>query len=257
MKPAATTGARTSRPTYDRADRDWYVESSYDVLVLLAFERFSGTVWDPACGEGTIPKAFLDADTGCAVFGSDIVDRGWNRTIIHDFLGDDDPADMMLGAHVRDGLIDNIVMNPPYRRQKGDDKDLAWRFVEKALDTARHKVAVLHRLAWGVEGMGDTNRPSRAAWLETAPLARVWAFSWRVNIPPGAMLRAGTVKRGGGSIPYAWFVFEQGWRGPAQLLRFNVAAGPSSIRPAAAAPRPNKILAIAGDSDIAVDRDAP
>lgn len=37
----------------------------------------------------------------------------------------------------------------------------------------------------------------------------------------------------------------------------NVAAGPSSIRPAAAAAPPNKIPAVAPDRDIAVDRGAP
>lgn len=31
MKPAATTGARKARPTYTRADRDWYVEDVDDV----------------------------------------------------------------------------------------------------------------------------------------------------------------------------------------------------------------------------------
>lgn len=120
----------------------------------------------------------------------------------------------MLAAALRDGIVDNLVFNPPYRREKGADKDLAWLFVEKALRIARHKVAVLHRLAWGFEGMGDRRRPSRSAWLETKPLARVWSFPWRVNIPPGRLLRAGKVKRGGGSMPYAWFVFEKGWQGP-------------------------------------------
>ena len=59
---------------YERAANDWYREPAWLVDALLEHELFVGTIWDPACGGGTIPgrcKAW-----GYDTMASDIVDRG-------------------------------------------------------------------------------------------------------------------------------------------------------------------------------------
>jgi hypothetical protein len=176
-----------------RAEHDWYQDMPEATEALLRAEQFSGLSWDPACGVGTIPHAMMAAGISC--IGSDLVDRkpvdlvGF-RTM--DFLAED----------VAVPRIDNIVSNPPF--------NVARKFADKALSIATHKVAFLLPLTF-LEGQ------DRTRWLETTPLARVHVFSWRISMPPGVLLQAGSVRAEGGKKAFAWFVWEQGWRGPAQV----------------------------------------
>lgn len=171
-----------------RAAHDWYQDQPEATEALLRVERFAGLSWDPACGVGTIPKVLAGHDLVCK--RSDIVDRGCGA-MVADFLAER-PA-----CHV-----DNIISNPPY--------GVAQAFAERALSIARHKVAFLLPLTF-LEGM------KRAQWLAASPLARVHVFSWRISMPPGELLAAGAVKAQGGKKAFAWFVWEQGWEGPAQV----------------------------------------
>ena len=166
-----------------RATNDYYQDPPEATEALLRAERFSGLSWDPACGAGTIPQAMRAA--GLNAIGSDLVDRGWHAEGCHGY-----PLDF-LKAPARN--VDNIVCNPPF--------NLAREFVECALVMASHKVAMLLPLTF-LEGA------KRAAWLETTPLARVHVFSWRISMP---------VKPEGGKKAFAWFVWEHGWKGPAQV----------------------------------------
>jgi hypothetical protein len=175
-----------------RASNDWYCEPTSAVEALLAAERFSGRSWDPACGRGTIPKAMFEAGLDCC--GSDIVDRGYECSVLHDFIKDDP-------ARYYDG-VDNIISNPPF--------NLARPFIDKALTIASHKVAMLLPLTF-LEGQ------ARARWLATTPLARVHVFSWRISMPPGELFVAGKIKAEGGKKCFAWFCWEHGWQGPPQI----------------------------------------
>jgi len=177
--------------TMKRAANDWYMEQPDAVEALLRAERFSGLSWDPACGVGTIPGVLEAA--GLDVIGSDLVDRADLLWPLHDFLKDE-----FAGADP----IANIVSNPPF--------NLSRQFADKALSIATHKVAFLLPLTF-LEGQ------ERCVWLETTPLARVHVFAYRVSMPPGELLTAGKVKPEGGKKAFAWFVWEQGWRGPAQV----------------------------------------
>lgn len=95
-----------------------------------------------------------------------------------------------------------MTRTPPY--------GVAQAFAERALTLSRHKVAFLLPLTF-LEGM------KRAEWLSVSPLARVHVFSWRISMPPGELLAAGKVKPQGGKKAFAWFVWEQGWVGPAHV----------------------------------------
>jgi hypothetical protein len=172
-----------------RAENDWYVDQPEATEALLRAERFSGSSWDPACGLGTIPKALRDAGKDC--FGSDLVDRGFPGVALLNFLTDEPEG---AGQDV-----DNIVTNPPF--------NLARAFADKALTVAAHKVAFLLPLTF-LEGQ------RKGPWLKSTPLARVHVFTWRISMPPGELLVAGTVKPEGGKKCFAWFVWEHGWQGP-------------------------------------------
>lgn len=179
-----------------RAANDWYQDQPEATEALLRAERFSGLSWDPACGIGTIPRTMQRV--GLDALGSDIVDRGYREfaqgTV--DFLKCD------VAKVLTTDRIDNIVCNPPF--------NLAREFVTCALVMASHKVAMLLPLTF-LEGS------KRAMWLAATPLARVHVFAWRISMPPGDLLAAGKVRPVGGKNAYAWFVWEQGWRGPAQV----------------------------------------
>jgi hypothetical protein len=163
---------------YARAANDFYTEPSWIVEALLGVEEFPGVTHDPACGIGTIPKAFHAKGLECG--GSDIVDRGFGA--VEDFFS------AYLG-------FDNIVSNPPFSETE--------RFVHHALHRSRRKVVILARLAF-LEGV-----KRRDGFFRTAPLARVWVSSRRVSMPPGGT----DIPARGGSIPFAWFVFRHGFYG--------------------------------------------
>lgn len=179
-----------------RAAHDWYADPPEATEALLRVERFSGLSWDPACGIGTIPKTMHAAGLRCV--GTDIVDRGYRDPVSPmppvDFLEIEAPAG-----------IANIVSNPPF------SKDTLIPWIDKALSIASHKVAMLLPLTF-LEGA------ERARWRINTPLARIRTFSWRISMPPGEMLQAGTVKPEGGKKAFAWFIWESGWQGPAHEI---------------------------------------
>jgi len=182
--------ATASKRLYVRDRNDWYVEPADAVHALFDAERFSGMTWDPACGRGTIPE--IGQARGMHFGGSDIRNRGYLTTHQEiDFLQWDQPS---FGGWD----VNNIVTNPPFNK--------AQAFVEKALTIATHKVAALNRLAW-IEGQ------QRSDWLQTTPLARIYAFPWRLNMPPGDH----TGPRKGGAVAFMWCVWEIGWTGPPQF----------------------------------------
>lgn len=162
---------------YDRAIADWYVEPKSCVDALLDVEEFCGQSWDPSCGGGNIPRTMQARGLSC--IGSDIVDRGYGEKAC------------FFDANRK---VDNIISNPPY--------GLIEPYIERALTLASRKVALLARLAL-LEGV------KRRELLVTTPLARVWVSSRRISMPPGGS----AIEAKGGSIAYAWFVWEHGHEG--------------------------------------------
>lgn len=181
---------RRAHNGYRRHGDDWYVEPAACVHALLDVEHVIGPVLDPCCGAGNIPSVLRAR--GFEAIGSDIVDRGAGATIA-DFLSDDFSPP---------GLVHTIVFNPPYRA--------AQAMVQRARDLGVWKVCAVLRLAF-LEGQ------ERGPWFAKGGLSRVWVSSSRLNMPPGDEFMNGTVKAEGGKVAYAWFVWERGHRGPAQI----------------------------------------
>lgn len=163
---------------YARVASDYYVEPRWCVDALLDAESFTGLSWDPSCGEGNIPKAMINRGLPC--LGSDIASRGYGETNISFF-------DIQKE-------IDNIISNPPY--------GIIEKYIYHSLSMAKNKVAILARLAL-LEGQ------KRSQLFTKTPLARVLVSRRRISMPPGGS----NIKATGGTVAYAWFVWEQGHAG--------------------------------------------
>ena len=165
---------------YARATDDWYAEPAWCVDLLLDREPFASSVWDPCAGSGNIPQRCLAR--GITAIGSDIADRGYGCAGL-DFFS----VEMVTPT--------SIVSNPPY--------DVLQEFIDHALKISTGKVAVIARIAFLAS-------VRRKVWFESGPLARVWVMSRRPSMPPGGT----DVPAKGGSVDYAWFVFDRTVIGP-------------------------------------------
>lgn len=167
---------------YNRVASDWYVEPPSCVDALLDVEPLRGLSWDPSCGSGNIPRRMIARGLECV--GSDIEDRGYGEPNVDFFEAD---------RHVA-----NIISNPPY--------GLIEPYIRHALGLAERKVCILARLAL-LEGQ------RRRGLFQTTPLARVWVSAKRISMPPGGS----GIRPEGGSIAYAWFVWDHDHTGPATV----------------------------------------
>lgn len=160
-----------------RPDHDFYPSPPSAVEALLRVEQFTGTIWEPACGDGAICKV-LEAH-GHQVLATDLIDRGYGEGN-HNFFTSPHRAD-------------NIITNPPF--------SLSQEFIELSLERTTGKVAMLSKLAI-LEGA------KRKAMFEASPLKSVWVFSKRLT-----MTRNGVKMENSGMIPFCWIVFEHGYKG--------------------------------------------
>lgn len=170
---------------------DFYATPPEAVHALIKVEKFSGTIWEPACGDGAIVKVLRGV--GHRVYATDLVDCGCPDSESRiDFLMERAPA----------FAIGTIVTNPPYA--------LASKFVLHAL-TLAPRVMMLLRLAF-LEGQG------RSTILDNGHLARVHVFRNRL---PRMHRHGWEGKQSSSSIAFAWFVWDTTHKGPAELHRIS------------------------------------
>jgi hypothetical protein len=177
------TGSRSNVDGYERQRDDFYPTPPEATEMLLATEKFTGPIWEPACGDGAMSRVFEAA--GYPVISSDLVDRGYGETRI----------DFLMEQELR---APNIVTNPPFK--------LAVPFVRHSLSLGAIKVAMLLKIAF-LEGV------ERAALFRASPLARVHVFSKRVTFRNASR---GEVN-GSGMMAFAWFVWDREHSGAPQL----------------------------------------
>lgn len=171
-------------PSAERHRDDFYPTPPAGTRALLAVEKFTGPIWEPACGEGDMSRVLSEA--GHTVISTDLNDYGYGEPRV-DFLMEWQPR------------AANIVTNPPFKHAED--------FARKALELTTGKVAMLCRLAW-LEGK------QRRELFEGTPLARIWVFSGRLHMERGKL--AGP-SGAGGMIAFAWFVWEHGHKGAPSL----------------------------------------
>jgi hypothetical protein len=161
---------------------EFYRTPQEAILPFLSREQFGRTVWEPCCGDGAISEVLTAA--GYQVYSSDLIDRGYGE--VADFLTE--------STHRR---VDSIVTNPPF--------SLAERFVRKALRCSTFKVAMFLRLPF-------LESARRYSLFQETPLKMVYVFSNRLSLYPGDQ-----ANRGGGTMAFAWFVWEHGYVGNPQI----------------------------------------
>ncbi len=170
---------------WQRDDLDWYVEPERATEQLCAVEGFLGSVIDPCCGIGNIPRTLIKC--GVDAWGSDIVQRiGGESWFLGcaDFLSDDWPY-----------KFSNAVMNPPFFRAKGLEA-----FIRKAIATFPGKICVFGDVRF-LAGASRAN-----GLFREHPPQRVWIITPRLSCPPGKYLQAGGVA-GNGSSDWCWMVW--------------------------------------------------
>ena len=165
---------------------DFFPTPRWATCALIDNEKFSGDVWECACGDGAMSRVFEEA--GSNVISSDLYDRGYGESGIN-FLSPPRSAS-------------NIVTNPPYNCAEG--------FVTSGLKSANRKFALLLRLAF-LEGANRAN-----TIFTKMPPARVWIFSERITFYP-----KGVEPKGSGTTAYAWFVWDKDAPGITELRWFK------------------------------------
>lgn len=180
-------------PASERGD-DLYETPEEAIRCLLMLERFTGTVWEPACGPGAI-MSVLKAG-GHDVVASDLRDYGHAGQHVGDFM---EAVNLAPGC--------DIVTNPPY--------GIADKFVSRAvLEMNAPKVAMLLRLQF-LAGCNDLRSSIMDAPRKPA---RVHVFTRRLPM----------MHRNGWDGPvassqqdHAWFVWDRASHGPTIINRVD------------------------------------
>lgn len=167
----------------DRADNDYYATEPKATQLLLDNEKFSDTVWEPACGGGYMAEVLKK--NGYRVIATDLIYRGYGVEKSFDFL-----------EETFDNFNGDIVTNPPYNK--------ALQFVQRALDNVKtgHKVAMFLKLTF-LEGK------SRKQFFLDNPPKIVYVSSSRLICAKNGDFES----INGSAVAYAWFVWEKGFSG--------------------------------------------
>ena len=155
---------------------DFYPTPAYVTEELLKREKFSGDIWEPACGEGHISKIL--GQQGYKVRSTDIIDYGYGESNIN-FLRDE--------FFARLPKADNIITNPPFM--------YATEFVYRAKEMANNKIALFLKTTF-LEGV----ERYKIFQDQEYPLKIVYQFSRRIAF--------GNSKNGG-MLAFAWFVWDK------------------------------------------------
>lgn len=164
----------TIKRSADLSGPDFFPTPKWATYALIDNEKFSGEIWESACGDGAMSQVLENASP--KVRSSDLFDRGFGEAGV-DFLT----------ATTR---TKNIVTNPPYNAAEG--------FVANGLKLAEKKFALLLRLAF-LEGANRAN-----TIFSKVPPSRVWVFSERITF-----YMKGATQAGSGTTAYAWFVWDK------------------------------------------------
>ncbi|MBB4574415.1 hypothetical protein [Rhizobium lentis] len=173
----------------DRGD-NFYQTPVEATRTLLAYESFSGTVWESSCGLGAISRVLEAA--GYEVIISDLVDRG--TVTRHGEL--QTVGDFLATAPDEEGEGPDIVSNPPYGEVLND-------YVAHALRVHKpRKMALLLNLNF-LCGFADE---ARNFVMDENPPARVYVFKRRLPM----MHREGYEgPKASSRMNTAWFVWER------------------------------------------------
>ena len=180
------------RARQDRQQDDFYETDPFAVEKLI--EKLSenhipipATIIDSSVGRGSIANVF--EDTGRKVIGYDIVDRGWQGTILKDYR-------FVTERCVPKHETIMIVENPPYK--------LSLEFIQHGLSLIKdgNYLCSLQKIQF-------LESERRKPFFESTPPKYVFVFSKRCMT-----YRDGQFEKYKSSMMcYAWFVWEKGYKG--------------------------------------------
>jgi hypothetical protein len=189
--------AGVDRAAFSERGDDLYETPPVAVHALLRVEALPKVIWEPACGPGLIVNVLRGA--GHRVFASDLKSYGCPEA--------DSGVDFLMERSPPYG-VEAIVTNPPFK--------IGGEFVAHALALGVPKVAMLLRLQF-------LESERRNAILDGGLLARVYPFANRLPM----MHRNGwDGRKARSAMAFAWFVWEAGHRGRAEIQRIAWEAAP-------------------------------
>lgn len=175
-----------------REPHDFYPTPPEGTRALLAVERFAGSIWEPACGNGAMAKVLAHA--GYRVIGTDLINRGYGQGGI-DFLSQVEPR------------ARNIVTNPPYGRGLGD------RFVLHALNLTKQTGGTVAMLL----DLSCLANPTRHPLFVRHPPANIYVLD-ELICQPGGRPTFTTAR-----IRFCWMVWKPGHEGRSSLWWLSTA----------------------------------
>lgn len=186
----ATLGA-SNHTDSERQVHDYYATDPRAITMLKQTHFFDGVfkVWEPACGGGHLAQAMKDL--GYDVFATDLYEYGYGISGM-DFLDTE--------MSTLDPKIDAIVTNPPYK--------YALEFCEKAIELGISKVAMFLKLTF-LEGA------KRREFFKKYPPRYVAVCVNRVQCALNGDAEMFTKSS---AACYAWFIWEQGYKGNPEIL---------------------------------------
>lgn len=174
-------------PNAIREENDYYATNPHAMEIALPFleERgLSNNIWEPACGGGCLSEVLIN--NGYKVYSSDLINRGYG-----------DVKDFLLCDEQFDG---DILTNPPFK--------LADKFIEKGMEliTKGHKVCLFLKIQF-------LESKARYELFKKYPLKHLLVYSERQQCAKDAEFD----KYKATTQCYAWFVFEKGYTGKADI----------------------------------------
>jgi len=184
--PQLASRAPQSRVVSSRIPNEFYPTPPEATRALLSVERFDGSIWEPACGEGAIARVLTDI--GHKVVATDLIEYGFGISGV-DFLKELRPR------------AKHIVTNPPY------GSGLADAFTNKALEFAGQTGGTVAMLL----NLSSLSHRRRTGWWKQKPPARLYAIDDIVCWPAN---RYGPAPEYFTKHRYVWAVWTPNHQGP-------------------------------------------
>ena len=191
MNKLSGTSLAGMSTTRNRVEDDFYATPSSAIKAILDKEILSGSILEPAAGQGHITKVLKEYYPNSEIISNDLIQReSINGIIINDGI------DFL--TYNPEKKFDNIVTNPPF--------NLAQEFIEKALTIANNKVIMFAKIQL-LEGA------KRFDMFKNTPLKCVYVFSKRVNPLRNGEELDEKGKPWASTMCFAWFMWEIGYQG--------------------------------------------
>lgn len=184
MKAALMLGVN---PNAKREENDYYATNPHAMEIALPYLEnigLSHNIWEPACGEGHLSKVLINH--GYSVYSSDLIDRGYGDT--KDFL--------LCDEHFNG----DILTNPPFK--------LATDFVKHGTELINdgNKICLFLKIQF-------LESRERYELFKQFPLKHLLVYSERQQCAMNAEFE----KYHATTQCYAWYVFEKGYKGNADI----------------------------------------